>query len=377
AGTSAGMDPSSFFRYLSTLPRSERQIKVDSFRAVHTTFPLTGIDSTCSFFYFGEADSVSIAGDFTGWAPTFPLAHSEGTNLWFASRKFERDARIDYKFVINRDHWIKDPSNPDSCAGGAGTNSELKMPDYIVPPEILYHPEIPHGSMVDAEFPTGNIKPRILTIYLPPYYERNSREYAVIVFNDGTDYIKYGAIQNVLDYLIAGQQIEPVIGVFIPPVEREEEYAGRLKEDYSKFILETVMPVIEAKYNISRDPRKRIIAGSSNGGNISVYIALDHPGSFGRVIAQSSNVEKDILPLVQNPDVSGILFYLDIGSYDLPVLIPRVINFIDILQGNHLGFTYRQWHDGHSWGNWKAHIRYPLVEFLNPEESGNENNNSK
>lgn len=43
--------------------------------------------------------------------------------------------------------------------------------------------------------------------------------------HDGEDALKFGLFANVLDNLIADKRIEPIVAVFVPPVERKAEYA--------------------------------------------------------------------------------------------------------------------------------------------------------
>ena len=56
--------------------------------------------------------------------------------------------------------------------------------------------------------------------------------------------------------------------------------------------------------------------------------------------------------------------YLDIGTYDISVLIPMVHNFRDILEAKGYNYLFYEWHEGHSWGNWRAHIDNALQFFF-------------
>ena len=54
-----------------------------------------------------------------------------------------------------------------------------------------------------------------------------------------------------------------------------------------KFLLTEVMPFIEKKYRVSRGAANTGLGGSSYGGDISLYTALEHPGIFGHVLVES------------------------------------------------------------------------------------------
>jgi enterochelin esterase-like enzyme len=361
-----------FIGYVSALPENQRQAKVDSFMGTSHLFPLTESDTVCNFIYKGGAENVKIAGDFTGWNPDKPMIRVAGTDLFYCTTLFESDARLDYKYVLNGSNWILDPENPHTCTGGYGPNSELRMPGYVVPPEISYNASIPHGTVKDTSFSSyalGNT--RALKIYLPPGYDIH-KKYPVILFHDGIEYISLGNTNNILDYLIYHHEIEPLIGVFVPPVDREAEYDGNKKDAFTFFIVDELMPVVDQKYATSKDPHKRATLGASSGGNISLYIGMKHPEAFGKIAAQSSNVETIISDTYQNGAKMDLELYLDIGTYDINVLIPLVRNFVQILDSRNYVHQYREWHEGHSWGNWKGHLGHALRQFFPPETGLNE-----
>ena len=355
-----------FISYLNSLPENQRQVKVDSFMNATPAFPFTESDTICNFIYQGAAQNVKIAGDFTAWSPDLSMETITGTDFWYFSTHFESDARLDYKYVINGSNWILDPKNPYTCSGGYGPNSELRMPYYILPPEIAYYSSIPHGTIKDTSFYSSNLaNSRSVRIYLPPGYDP-LRSYPLILFHDGLEYISLGSVKNIFDWLISQKQVEPLIGIFVPPVDRESEYAGSKKDLFTAFIVDELMPVIDQKYSTSKDPHKRATLGASNGGNITLYLGMKHPETFGKIAAQSSNIEEIISNTYQSEAKMDIELYLDIGTYDISVLIPLVNNFVQIIQNKNYVYQSKVWHEGHSWGNWKGHLRYVLMQFFPP-----------
>jgi len=354
-----------FIYYVNLLPLNERQVKVDSFMNANPILPYIQDDTAVFFIYLGNAQSLGIAGDFTGWTPSMPMTGVNGTNFFYSSAHFEADARLEYKFVIDG-NWILDPKNLHTFTGGTGVNSEFKMPAYVVPPEISFYSNIPHGIIRDTSFYSNNLNnTRPVKIYLPPGYTVQ-KQYPVIVFHDGIEYVTLANIVNILDYLIAHHEIEPVIGVFVPPVDRENEYSGTKKDAYTAFIVKELMPFIDQKFSTSKDVRKRATFGISAGGNIALYLGMKHPEAFGKIAAQSSNVQTDISRKFKDSAKMNLELYMDLGKYDIPVLIPLVNNFIRILQNKNYVYQFKQWHEGHSWGNWEAHMGLALRQFFPP-----------
>lgn len=356
-----GQSFTAFLNYLSSLPAEQRQARVDSFMALHPQTPFIESDTLCHFIYVGSAQQVQIAGDFTNWASFLDFLRVEGTHLWYCTRSFEPDARLDYKLIINGNQWILDPKNPYTCAGGFGPNSELRMPAYIPPEEILYNAGVPHGLIRDTTFYSQYLKnSRKIWIYTPAGYTPEKR-YPVVYVHDGDGYLALAAMRNVLDNLIAWGQLQPLLAVFIPPVDRTEEYAGSKQAAFTDFMVKELVPWVDGRYATLRHPWGRANLGASNGGNISLWLTVSHPDIFGLVAAMSSNVENNIKLKVQQGVTPPVKYYLDIGTYDIPILIQRVGEFRQLLENQNEILLFQLFHEGHSWGNWKAHIDDALI----------------
>ncbi|MEI6455124.1 MAG: alpha/beta hydrolase-fold protein [bacterium] len=363
-----------FLNRVGSLPEANHQAVVDSFMNAANTFPFIEDDTLTHFIYQGTATGIKVAGDATGWSPELVMEMIAGTNFWYHTTSYPSDARLDYKFVLNGSNWILDPLNPNTCAGGFGPNSELRMPGYVNPPELAYYSGIPHGILKDTTFSSASLgNSRKVTIYLPPGYESSAEDYPVILFHDGLEYLSLGSTNNILDYLISQQKILPLIGIFVPPVDRTAEYAGNKIDLFTAFIVNDLMGAIDQKYRTSKDPDKRAMAGASNGGNISLYIGMKHPEAFGKIAAQSSNVIQTISNTLQFGNKLDLEFYIDIGTYDISQLIPMVHNLATILESKKYSYRFYEWNEGHSWGNWKGHLRLPLMQFFSGPDGINEN----
>ncbi len=355
-----------FIRRVQAAPQTQRSALVDSFMSAVPVSPYREQDTLCHYIYRGNAASVSAPGDANGWNPAlFSMAQLSTTNLWYLTKTFPREARLDYKLVLNGSNWILDPRNPYQVSGGFGPNSELRMPGYVPPPEIEFYSNIPHGVLRDTTFfdsALGNT--RTIRMYLPPSYDTTNGRFPVVLFHDGLEYLTLAKANNVLDYLIAQRRISPVIAVFVPAVRRREEYATSLQNQFTGFIVDDVMRWVDGRYRTRTDPAGRAVLGSSDGGNISLWLGYAHPEVFGNVAALSSNVEPNVSAGYQNSPALALKLYLDLGTYDIPVLIPRLQAFLPILRTKGYDFVFREIHDGHSWGNWRGHIDDALEIFF-------------
>jgi enterochelin esterase-like enzyme len=118
------------------------------------------------------------------------------------------------------------------------------------------------------------------------------------------------------------------------------------------------------KFTTSKDPHQRAVCGVSNGGNISIYLGLKHPEVFGKIAVQSGFVSPSILSGFKHGAKLDLQLYIDIGKYDIIELIPLAKNLKRILENKNYFLQYWEWHEGHSWGNWKAHLSLPLKQFF-------------
>ena len=357
---------SDFLERVNNAPEGQRMSIVDSFVSANAVTPVIEFDTLAHFYYRAFVSAVSVPGDANGWNPaSAPMSKLSSTDFWYRTETYPPDARLDYKFVIGTSNWILDPRNPYQCSGGYGPNSELRMPQYVPAPEILYYAGIPHGTLRDTTMFSVNLgNSRTVRVYLPPGYDPAGPPYPMMLFHDGLEYITLAQANNVLDYLTYHQRITPVVGVFVPPVNRTEEYAGSKMSQFSLFIVNELLPYIESRYNVRKDSASRAVLGASNGGNISLWLGLNYPQVFGNIAAQSSNVVSSISSGFQYGPKLDLRFYLDLGTYDIAVLIPMVRNFAGILSSKGYDYQYVEYNEGHSWGNWRAHIDNALEMFF-------------
>ncbi len=368
----AGDQFTSFLQRVYSLPEGERQAVADSFFQAAGNLPLIVGDSAVYYLYRGAATSVALAGDANGWDPSgHALNRVSGTSLWFLRQIYEPDARLDYKFVLNNSSWILDPRNPLLCYGGYGPNSELRMPAYPPAAECSTDTSVRGGTIDKGNFSSAILgNNRLLRVYLPVGYAPEREEgYPLVLFHDGLEFLALGDIKTVLDNLIGWKRIEPMIGIFVPPVsagQRIEEYSGATAAQFERFIIEELMPHIDATYNTARDPARRGMAGPSLAALISAQICFHHPEVFGLCGLYSPALWPNERAVLRQLLASAHPFqrcYIDIGSYESSLIGDAEALFAHLLD-NGVEARYRLWHEGHSWGSWRAHVDEALELFF-------------
>ncbi len=324
-------------------------------------------DSLATFIYYGKVGlRVTVPSDLNSWdTKVHEMTRVDQTDLYYLTLELPRDARIDYKFYVDK-VWMMDPLNPNTVTGGFGPNSELSMPDYVFPSEIEPDDTIPHGLIEVHHFESKIMNnSRNVHVYTPAGY-REGGAYHTIFVHDGGDYISLGSMVDVLDNLIYAGRIPPVVAVFIDPVDRNFEYWAN--PEYERVVVEEILPFVRERYSIARDPADTAVMGASLGGAISLFIAADHPDIFGKCGSQSGAFDLDggkLFDKMEKLPRQAVDFYLDTGL--IGDLVSESRQMRDILKMKDYRVMYQEFNEGHSWGNWRAHLDDMLIFFWGKE----------
>lgn len=330
--------------------------------------PVIENDSQGYFVFEGSASSVGAAGDFNGWDPRNHSFTQLGRfDFWYRKFEFESDARLDYKLVLNDSNWILDPKNPNKIGGGFGPNSELAMPGYEQPVEVIKREDVSTGTLEVRTISSSNTgKTYKVHIYLPASYDEG-KVYPAVYFQDGADYLTLAAASTVMDNLIADRSIEPMIGVFVEPTNRNVEYAGDDRFRYADFFVSELVPFVDTEYATSRLPDRRAVVGDSYGGNISAIIAFKYPEVFGNCgihsgAFQANNFDTNLI--VMDGEKKNIRVVSIWGTYEGSSLPPNMRRVRDYLSDKEYDLRWKELPEGHSWGLWRATIDDMLMFFF-------------
>ncbi len=370
----AGRETQNFSDFITSVyqaPADQQQNLVDSFMLWADS--ATGIpyieDTSAIFLYQTNSNiEVAIAGDFTGWDPSDQnMSRLSATNLYYKEYEFEVDARLDYKIVANG-NWILDPLNPNTCSGGYGPNSELSMASYIQPLEIQEY-DFSHGHVSITSFSdTTQGRTRPVKIYTPPGYAEGNQNYRTIYFHDGSEYLTLGSADNVLDYLIVTHAIPPVIAIFVDPTNRNDEYS--YDYEFMEMFVNELVPWVDSAYRTMEGAENRGVAGVSLGGLTSLLFTIQYPEVFGNCGAYSPAIWiGDIRTQYAEHSVLPVKIYMDAGTYE-PSIFNSSLELLETLEVNAWEHKWESWHEGHSWGAWRAHLDESLTYFWPLHTSG-------
>lgn len=371
---SVGQDYSEFNRILLSLNDSISFHKLKD----EGRIPVIVNDSV-AFLYFGKANSVTWMGDFNGWGYDKNFQNKgkkiSGTTIWLLKAAFPKNARLDYKIVVDEKNWILDPANVHqqwSGVGGGSPNSELRMPEWKEAAELQTKLNSPKGTVkADILFNSKILGYQVMySIYLPDNYEKLGK-LPVIYVTDGYEYLhpQLGNMTTVLDNLIAEKKIKPIAAVFIDhrePVNRANNRRMQelaMNQNYLDFFIKELLPVIEKKYPVSTNANERGIMGTSMGGLTATYFAFTRPDVFGLVGIQSPAfwTKPQIYQLCTNSAKPTIKISMTSGVINDTSKESRKMK--DVLEANSCVYHYREVNEGHSWGNWRNLIDDVLIDL--------------
>lgn len=228
-------------------------------------------------------------------------------------------------------------------------------------------------EVIESKFLQEN---RTLRIYLPPGYNE-ILSYPVVYCQDGEEFFNFGRIATWANQLILEEGVEPfiIVGVEVNTKVRTEEYApfGNRFDAYLSCFAEEIIPFVEQKYPVRKEPAERVLAGDSLGGSVSVHLALRYPHLFTRIISLSGAFyEKSQNMIREEQDLSWLDIYMIVGlQEDNYATDTGVYNFVELnrstkalLEERGATLSYHEKDGRHLWGFWQKELPAALMYFL-------------
>jgi enterochelin esterase family protein len=205
---------------------------------------------------------------------------------------------------------------------------------------------VPRGALHARQCAPGKIYPGVAhdyTVYVPAQVDANAPT-ALMVFMDGARYLGPEiSTAIVFDNLIHAGTIPPTIGVFVNPGasgpglpiyggndNRSVEY-DTLGDDYSRFLIEELIPHATKGLNISASPNLRAVCGLSSGGICAFNAAWERPDFFGKVVSHCGSFVNirggHALPsMVRRAPPKSLRVFLQTGARDLNIIFGHWVN---------------------------------------------------
>jgi enterochelin esterase family protein len=254
------------------------------------------------------------------------------------------------------------------------------MPDAPPQPWADKRPGVPEGRIEKHDFPSALLKnTRKISVYTPPGYSKDAPPYDVLLVFDGDTYIDTVPTPVTLDNLISEKRISPTVALIIGNASGARSAELPCNPIFAEFLNSELIGWARRNYNVTQDPHRVTIGGSSYGGLAATYAAYRHPETFGNVLSQSGSYwwtppTDPAKPFVFAPDADPsyvaqlfvnsqrlpIRIYLDAGSQELDrsgnggsILVPNR-HFRDVLRAKGYEVFYQEFQGAHDYASWAA-----------------------
>ena len=305
--------------------------------------------------YAPEAKTVSVSGDLP-WNKPIQFEKAEN-GVWKGVCEGLDQGLFRYSFTVDGVR-VQDPKAPLS----AEQSSLLQVGEGYVK-------DVPHGAVAQRFYWSKNLgEMRRMHVWTPAGYEKSKDKLPVLYLVHGggdndASWPGVGAAGWILDNLLAEGKMVPMVVVMpngtIPVANEVPPFA----ED----MVSSIIPFIEANYNVKTDAANRAMAGLSMGGMETIEVCFNHPEMFTYVWVLSASFAPGQDPAAESArlkvkeNVARMnrqfkrLVFTQGGSTDIAYQNCR--NTLAQLDKDGLKYEYMEnAQAGHSWTTWRADL---------------------
>lgn len=276
------------------------------FWSIHPLFAQLQITVTAVPNSTPPDDNIHIAGNFNGWDPgsTSEILTNNGDGTYSISLSIS-PGLVEYKFT--RGSW---PTVEGNETGGFRPNRTLNYTGGIQTEavEIVGWEDVGGGgtstaadnvTIISNDFYMPELdRNRRIWVYLPPDYDTSEKDYPVLYMHDGqnvfdalTSFVGEWEVDETLNELATmGDYGCIVVGIDNGGALRLDEYSpwinmeygGGDGDEYMSFIVNTLKPYIDDNYRTQPGREHTGLMGSSMGGLIAHYGAMEYQEVFSK-----------------------------------------------------------------------------------------------
>ncbi len=316
------------------------------------------------------------------------MRNVEGTDVWWLAYRLPVGWRGSYHLVPGDESAepaaaVPDPHNPRRLAQPGGADKSVAaMPqapadDHLAPP-----PGTPAGAVETHEVTSAALgNTRRVWVHTPHGFSGAGAPaggYPVLVLLDGATWFETAPIGPTLDHLYARGELPAMVTVGVDtlgPSVRNEELTCHAP--FVRFVTDELLPWVERRLPVTRDPARTVIAGQSLGGLAAAFIAGSAPERVGCVLAQSPSLwwrgrgpggessqdgREWLTDWYARRERLPVRFHLEVGCDEWVNLMPAR-RFRDVLEYKGYPLGYREFGGGHDVACWRVGIAGGLASL--------------
>lgn len=247
-----------------------------------------------------SSESVYLAGSIPqlgNWNPALTKMNEVKPGYWSYSFEINKPDVLEFKFT--KGSWSQEAANSDGMVPGnniakvqSDTVLEYNICCWSKAQTVAFKGQITGDVEYIRGIGAGDVLPRDIIILLPEGYKTSSERYPVLYMHDGQNIfdpttVGFGVdwqIDEALDSLTRQGKVQKmiVVGVYNSRNRREEYSNSPLGNEYMKFLVNKVKPVIDSLYRTKPGRDYTWTAGSSMGGLISFMLLWEYNDIFSR-----------------------------------------------------------------------------------------------
>jgi enterochelin esterase-like enzyme len=265
---------------------------------------------------------------------------------------------------------LADPNNTYIFANERFKRSIVEIPG----DKSLVHSlqNVPHGKISYRYYPSTTLRTtRTLLVYTPPGFDPNGKiKYPVLyLIHGGSDteetWTKVGHANVIADNLIAQKKAKPMIIVMPYGNVRPSPMP-----DFTKDVINDIIPFIEANYPVVKESKGRAVAGFSVGGGQTLNIGLTNTDKFAYICSYAPYTATEEFKknfTSWSPDAAEInkqlkLFSISVGTEDF--LYESVKQNMAMFKEKNLKVETLVVPGGHTWMNCKLFLAKSLEQLF-------------
>jgi len=307
--------------------------------------------------YAPQASQVAVTGDLPWDKPVQFVKADNG--VWKGICEGLGDGCFRYTFLVDGVR-VQDPKAPLSAEQASVLT---KGPGYIK--------DVPHGAVAQRWYWSETLgQMRRMHVWTPAGYEKKAEALPVLYLIHGggdndASWPGVGAAGWILDNLLAEGKMVPMIVVMPNGTIPTPDMMGEVPL-FGEDMVRSIIPFVEANYNVIADKEHRAMAGLSMGGMETMETAFKHPSLFSYVWVLSSSFspgrQKEYVADIKLKEIAPelnrnfkALYFTQGGPAD--IAYKNCQEALGYLKEAGVKYNYLEnAQAGHSWTTWRADL---------------------
>lgn len=342
-------------------------ITINAQRPPSISSPDVHPDNTITFRYYSRtAQNVFVSGEML--TARQPMT-KDTSGVWSVTVGPVTPDIYPYSFWVDSVQ-LADPNNTLIFANERFKRSIVDIPGST--PLVHSMQNVPHGKISYRWYKSATLgTTRQLLVYTPPGFNTNSKtKYPVLyLIHGGSDteetWTKVGHANFIADNLIAKGLAKPMIIVMPYGNVRPKPMP-----DFTKDVINDIIPFIESNYPVLTDSKNRAVAGFSVGGGQTLNIGLTNTDKFAYICSYApytatEEFQKNFTnwaPDAEKMNKQLKLFTVSVGTEDF--LYESVKKNLAMFKEKNVNVKSYIVPGGHTWMNCKQYLATTLQEIF-------------